>query len=166
MPQLDVATYASQLFWLGLCFIVLLIGSVGIYLPRMSRILDTRWQHIEGTFSEAEALRKEAEELHRVSEQLLAEARETANRQSSEISRQVAIELSKKKSESMQRFKERMRHADVLITERKAAAMGSVQEVAEAITHEVIEKILPGIDQKDIATFVRGAMERKRNNGR
>lgn len=166
MPQLDFATYASQLFWLAICFVVLLIGSVGIYMPRLAKILDTRWQRIQGTFEEADALRKEAESLEASAERLLTEAREQAHQLATQASKQTAMEVSAKKSEAAHRFKERMRHAEILIAEKKADAMGTVQEVAEVITSDIMEKVLPGLARNDVSQFVLGAMERKRSNGR
>jgi F-type H+-transporting ATPase subunit b len=61
-PPLDARTYASQIIWLAITF-VLLYGLVRrIFLPRVDAILEDRSGRIKGDFALAEKLKRDTEE--------------------------------------------------------------------------------------------------------
>ena len=63
MPQLDPSTFATQLFWLFLTFTALFLIAWKVALPRMTEVLNTRQERIEGDLEKAETLKAEAEEV-------------------------------------------------------------------------------------------------------
>jgi F-type H+-transporting ATPase subunit b len=46
MPQFDASTYASQLFWLFICFGILCVGLARFILPRLAKQIEWRSQYI------------------------------------------------------------------------------------------------------------------------
>ena len=60
LPQLDVQTYASQIFWLVVSFIVLYFLVAKVAMPRISEVLEERQERIEDDLDKAETLKKEA----------------------------------------------------------------------------------------------------------
>ncbi len=61
MPQLDPATFPTQLFWLALTFIPLYLILWRNVLPKIASTLEDRQRRLEDDFEKAAALRKEAE---------------------------------------------------------------------------------------------------------
>ena len=61
MPQLDPASFPSQLFWLTVCFGTMLLVLSAFVLPRITRTLTTRQGRIDGDLQAAENLRADAE---------------------------------------------------------------------------------------------------------
>ena len=51
MPQLDPASFPSQLFWLAVCFGTMLLVLSVFVLPRITRTLTTRQGRIDGGFA-------------------------------------------------------------------------------------------------------------------
>lgn len=47
MPQLDVSTYLPQVFWLSIIFSTMLGVFVGVFLPKLTRILQRRFDAVE-----------------------------------------------------------------------------------------------------------------------
>ena len=47
-PPFNAETYASQLFWLALCFVFLLVMMSKVALPRIGRIIEEREGAIAG----------------------------------------------------------------------------------------------------------------------
>ena len=61
MPQMDFTTYAPQLVWLVITFVLLYFLMSRMALPRIERILTTRENRIEGDLAEAAEFGRKAE---------------------------------------------------------------------------------------------------------
>src|SRR6185312_5268123 len=77
-PPFNAETYASQLFWLALCFIFLLVMMWKVALPRIGRIIESREGAIARDLAEAERLRGESDAALQGYEKALADARTRA----------------------------------------------------------------------------------------
>ncbi|TGW15832.1 hypothetical protein EIL50_00460 [bacterium NHP-B] len=62
MPQLDVATYSSQLFWLFVSFGILWLGLWQL-LPSMGRVFASRKARIQSLVAKARTLEQQAEDI-------------------------------------------------------------------------------------------------------
>ena len=148
MPQFDVATFSSQLFWLCSCFITLLLFSARVTLPRLNRVFSLRWGKIEGTLQEAKKLNQQAEELITSYESEISLAKKRAHEMVLGTARQASSDLSRKKSELAKQHKKHFRDVELVIANKKADAMGDVQRIAHdlaidlirILTHEALEK--------------------------
>ena len=63
LPQLDIVTYSSQIFWLAISFIVLYFLVAKIAMPRIAEVLEERQERIEDDLDKAETLKKEAYQM-------------------------------------------------------------------------------------------------------
>lgn len=63
MPQLDVSTYSTQIFWLCLCFGVLFIIAKTFIVPNMNEIFGNRLRHINSLLEQAEKQAQEAQKI-------------------------------------------------------------------------------------------------------
>ena len=63
MPQLDVTTYSSQIFWLVACFFALLSMAKFYVIPRMDEIVSCRLRYVESVLEQAAKLTAEAEKI-------------------------------------------------------------------------------------------------------
>jgi F-type H+-transporting ATPase subunit b len=77
LPQLDVTTFPSQLFWLGLtfCFLYVLISRSA--LPKIHDILDKRRGRIERDLTRAEQLSRDAAKAQHAYEEMHRRAKES-----------------------------------------------------------------------------------------
>lgn len=78
MPQLDPSSYASQLFWLGTCLVVLYVILSRSVLPRVASVLDQRRFRREHDVNLAAQLQNEAETAKNDYEKLYADAKQGA----------------------------------------------------------------------------------------
>ena len=79
MPQLDFATYPSQILWLLISLIVLFVGLSKFALPQISSVLEQRRDSLDRYLQEAEALKRKAEQARQSYEQDLATAKAKAH---------------------------------------------------------------------------------------
>ena len=63
MPQLDVTTYSTQIFWLLLCFCTMFLIAKMFILPRMDNVFNNRLRHINSLLDQASELSKEAKKI-------------------------------------------------------------------------------------------------------
>ncbi len=86
MPQLEVATYYSQIFWLVICLLTLYISLRYIFIPRIESSISKRQKRIESMLLEAEKMQAETEILNRkYSEEITKAHKNSASMHKEEI---------------------------------------------------------------------------------
>ena len=92
MPQLEITTFPSQIFWLIISFAILYFCISRLIIPKISRVLKERELQIEKNISESEILYKKTEDINRKYEGLKKETEE----ESKKIIKNVKDETNKK----------------------------------------------------------------------
>lgn len=65
MPQFDISTFSSQIFWFGLCFITLYYFASAIILPRIRDILEERKNAIDSDITSTQSLENDIEKINK-----------------------------------------------------------------------------------------------------
>tara|TARA_B100001142_G_C14161430_1_gene588618 strand:+ start:187 stop:687 length:501 start_codon:yes stop_codon:yes gene_type:complete len=166
MPQLDSATWLSQIVWLAISFTVLLIIMWGVALPKVRRTLEDRQSKIEGDLQEAERLRDEANAALKSYEGALAEARSKAHSIASEMSAKISKEADIKRTELESKLDLESEEAEKRISAARESALASVRDVASELTMEVTSKLIgEKPDDIMISSALDQATEDKTNAG-
>ena len=63
VPQLDTNFYISQVFWLVVCLLVLVIAFKKVFIPRMNKLLQNRADYINSLEKNIKDLEKQVDEL-------------------------------------------------------------------------------------------------------
>lgn len=79
MPQFDVTTFPTQIFWLLVCFLFLCVVMRLHIVPRLATVLETREQRIQEDWNEAKTLISTCETLRQENLDRLAQARGNAH---------------------------------------------------------------------------------------
>ena len=77
-PPFDADSFASQLVWLAIAFVVLYVLMAKLALPRVGAIIEGRQKRIEGDLADAEKLKGQSEAALATYEKALADARARA----------------------------------------------------------------------------------------
>jgi len=118
MPQLDVSTFAPQLIWLAISFIVLYFLMARIGLPRVGAALEARRRRREEDLERAAQFRREAEAVVAAYESTRAGAREQAQATIRETTERLAATAA-----------ERQRELSAVLAERTGAAERDIRIV-------------------------------------
>jgi F-type H+-transporting ATPase subunit b len=142
LPQLDVSTYPSQLFWLAVTFIFLYLVFSSRTLPEISNVLENRQEHIKNELYEAEKMKSEAEEVQKQYETNLEKAREEASGSLATMQE----ELRDKAEASYQKFLKKS-EKDIKAKEKELAnikdeAMDEMNNIAAEVASEAAQKIV------------------------
>ncbi len=96
MPQFDIATFPSQIFWLAVTFIVMYAFFSARVLPDISGVLENRRNHIQSDLDTAERLKAEAEDAQQTYEKSLSEARSAATKTMVSTHEKIKVAAEKK----------------------------------------------------------------------
>lgn len=148
MPQLDPASYPTQLFWLAVVFIVLYVLMSRIGLPRVNQVVTARAAKIDGDLGAAADARSRSEALLGEYEQSLAAARAEALATIRATTEAIAREAAEREHELMVKLAAEGRAAEARIAAAKTQALGNIRQIAveavQAASTQLVGSSLPG----------------------
>ncbi|GHU21833.1 F0F1 ATP synthase subunit B' [Alphaproteobacteria bacterium] len=74
MPQLAIETFASQIFWIVIGFLIVYLFMAWIVTPGIEDTLNARVMHVDGLLNTAQKLKSDAEKLEQESNSALENA--------------------------------------------------------------------------------------------
>lgn len=141
MPQLDVATYPSQLFWLAITFIALYALMKWLALPKVATAIEARRNRLEGDLAGAETLRSEAESVLAAYQKALAEARGEAQARLRETQERLAAEAAARQRQIADDLAGRIAAAEGEIAAARQRAVADLRTVALDVAASLSEKL-------------------------
>lgn len=142
MPQFDTSTFASQIFWLVVCFAVVFVFAWRIVLPRIAGTLEDRQRKISDDLARAGELADQADEVLTAYEARLAEARANAHEELHAAAIRAAAESEKRNTALAQKLAGDAAVARERIAAESAAAAGNIQEIAKEIAGQAVERLI------------------------
>lgn len=141
MPQLDFTTFAPQLFWLLVTFVVLYGLMKWIAVPRVGRVIDRRRDKLEGDLNRASRLRDEAESVLADYQKTLAAARTEAQATLRETADRLAAEGAERQRVLAESLTRQIEAAEKRIAAMKDEALAEVRGIAVDVGAAVVEKL-------------------------
>ena len=156
MPQLEITTFPSQIFWLIISFAILYFCISRLIIPKISRVLKERELQIEKNISESEILYKKTEDINRKYEDLKKETEE----ESKKIIKNVKDETNKKFLENTNIVKKNLEKileiSEKKISHKKDKALKSITSISLLLSKEIIKKISnKKINTKSLNTIIK-----------
>ncbi len=140
-PPFQTETYAGQLLWLAITFVLLYTLLSKLVLPRLTGIIENRRTIIAGNLDEAAAMKTRAEEAGAAYEKALAEAKGRAQALAQETRSKLAAESDAKRKALEADLNKRLSESEATITARKSEAMSHVREIARDTATVIIERL-------------------------
>ena len=150
MPQLDPSSFASQLIWLAITFVILYVLMARIALPRISEVLEARRDRIARDLDDVASLKDEAEAALAAFEASMAEARSKAEALLAQAAEEQAGEAAARLAEFDARLAGRQADAEARIDEALRAAMANIGDIAGDVVHSATAKLI-GVEPDDAA---------------
>ncbi len=142
MPQFDITTYSSQVFWFAICFAIFYYFVSSKILPRIRDILKERQTVINEDLSSASFLEKEGENFLLNSENLRTQVTSQYQKQIDETSKTAA----RKREDAIENLKNKI-EKDIEKSQQEIrsfiAQLGSKRDAAiKDLTLKIKEKVL------------------------
>lgn len=163
MPQLDPATFATQVFWLAICFVLLYLLMWKVALPRIGDILTERQDRIDDDLQKAEKLRNEAAEVLAAYERTMAEGRDKAQAILRETGDRLAKESADRQAALTERLKRQTEEAERRIDAARREALANVRVAAAEAAQAAAAKLTDSeVARADAERAVQAAMTESR----
>ncbi len=141
LPQMDTSTFASQLFWLFVCFTALYLLMSRFSLPRVAETLEKRLAQKEDTLKQAGQWNDEAAKTKTEYEKSLVKAQKTAAAAAAAAERSMSGKISEEQARFADNSRKRLAAAEQNIAKAKAEALHSLSDIAADIAAEMVQKI-------------------------
>ena len=151
MPQLEVSTFSSQIFWLLICFFSMMFIMAKFIIPRIAEVMERRQSKIDGYLNKANLFKQEAEETLQKYQDALSKATASANQSLSDTREEMNRLIAQKQSELETTLQKRIKEGEAEINSEKEKALKEVRGISEKLALDVIKKIgITGIESSDI----------------
>ena len=160
-PPFQSQTFASQLVWLLIAFVLLYVLMWKLALPRVASIIEDRQKRIADDLAEAERLKQQSDAAVAAYEKALADARARAQTIANETraTQQAKADATRKTLEDGLNAK--LADAEKSIAATKQAAMANVRAIAEDAARAIIERLIGSApSDKAVAEAVAAALKR------
>lgn len=130
MPQLDVTTYSTQIFWLLLCFCTMFLIAKMFILPRMDNVFNNRLRHINSLLDQASELSKEAKKI---------------DKETSDFVENAKIDIAMQEEKAIRSFNENIEKMQEDLNkknaENSAIALASIDKSIQELSNELEKKV-------------------------
>ena len=157
LPQLDLATYPSQVFWLVISFVVLYFLVAKLAMPRIAEVLEERQERIEDDLDKAETLKKEAYQVRIEYEKALSAAREKAQDATRHAQEEIAKRSAEAESAAQVKVTVMLEEAEKRIAASKTGAEGKPGDPISSLERSVAQEVVANAVQKLIGVDVTAA---------
>jgi F-type H+-transporting ATPase subunit b len=159
MPQLDLSTYAPQLFWLFVTFVVLYVLMKRLAIPQVGRAIEARRERLDSDLGRAGELKAQAETVLANYERALSSARGEAQAKLREATERMAAQAAERQRQLAGTLAEQIDAAERRIAASKEQALAEVRGVAVDVGRAVVEKLTGSApDAGRMAAAVDGAL--------
>lgn len=153
-PPFNPATFANQLLWLALSFLVLYLVVSRIALPKIGGILELRRKKIDGDLAEADRMRRETDQAVASYEATLASARGSAQQIAGDMRVGVRADIEAKRKAAEEGLSARMADAEKSIQSTKTAALANVDAIAAEAAQALVARLTSQVSAEEAAAAV------------
>jgi F-type H+-transporting ATPase subunit b len=140
-PPFERETFASQLVWLAITFVVLYVMMSKLAVPRVSGILDARRDKSEGDIAAANELKAKTDATLAAYEKSLSDARARAQALAAETRDKLNAEAETKRKAIEDQLAAKLAGAEKSIAATKTAAMANVRTIAADAAAAIVTRL-------------------------
>jgi F-type H+-transporting ATPase subunit b len=144
-PPFQAQTYASQLVWLVIAFVLLYVLMAKLALPRIGAAIERRQKRIDDDIAEAGRLKQESDAAVAAYEKALADARGRAQAIANETREKQAAEAEATRKRLEGELNGKLAEAEKSIAATKQAAMSNVRAIAEDAARAIVERLIGSV---------------------
>jgi F-type H+-transporting ATPase subunit b len=141
-PPFDSSTFASQLVWLVITFVLLYALMAKVALPRVGSIIAQRQNRIDDDLAQANAFKAQSDAALAAYEKALADARARAQAMASEMRDKQAAEAEASRKKLEDQLNAKLAEAEKVIAGTKQAAMANVRNIAADAARAIVERLI------------------------
>lgn len=141
MPQLDLSTYASQAFWMVLCFSLLWLLLSIFITPKIADVLEQRKRKIDDYIRKAEKLNQQAKASLEKYEQTLNAAKAKAAADIAANQKESAAFLAEESRLLNERLNKQIADSEFKLAKEKKETMQQIQNLSQNLAFDIVQKL-------------------------
>ena len=157
MPQLEITTYPSQIFWLVISFLLLYLIMSRIIIPRISSVIKSRETEIKNNIHISEQMYKDTEiindEYEETKKNIENEARQIINHLKETTNKKItkSTELLKK------RLEQKLEKNEQEIINKKKKALKEINKISLNLSEEILKKL--SNENRGLKTIIKNTLK-------
>ncbi len=153
MPQLEVSTYISQIFWLITTFLSFWLIMDKIIIPRISETIEARKRKYNEFILKADEINKKALSALNKYEETLAAAKANAAQQISKNEAELKAFIANEEAEINNRLKQKVAENEEKLFHEKEETLKKIEELSQTAARTVLQQWgIKSIPPADIQT--------------
>ena len=163
LPQLDISTWPTQLFWLIITF------SVGYFLvstfviPSISTVIERRSNKLSSDLNNAKKAQEDAKNAFSLYQSSLEDARSQAANTLAKATEEAKLDTAKREAAISKKLAANSKKAEEKISKIREETLSSLNELATDISQKIITDLTPIKVQKSVVKKYVSAQSRLQN---
>lgn len=141
LPQLDITTWPTQIFWLVVTFAVAYILMSRLVTPKIGDVLDKRSATISADLDSAKQADAEAKATFEAFEKSLADARDAAAAQAAAAMAEAKANAEAAEADLAKKLSKKIKTAETKLSAMREEAMGNLEEVASDAAAQAVAQL-------------------------
>lgn len=141
MPQLDLSTYTSQIFWLIICFFGMFTVVSKFIIPRIAKTVNLRQNNINDNLNQASELKEKAEAAMTKYHKALDEATQSADKTLEKTRNEMQNFITQKQLELTQTLSQKIKENLEEINSQKTESINKIQKSSKEFAQEILVKL-------------------------
>ncbi len=151
MPQLEISTYLTQIFWVITTFIIFWMVMDHVIIPKISDTIEARKRKYDDYIIKAEEINKKALATLERYESTLAAAKSKASEQIKANEDALKKMIDEREEEITQQLKSKMAEHEQKLEADKASTMAKIEDLSKIAAMTIIKELdLKSISEADI----------------
>lgn len=141
MPQLEISTYISQIFWLITTFLCFWLVMDKIIIPRIAETIEARKRKYNEFILKAEEINKKALSALNKYEETLAAAKANAAQQIRKNEVELKAFIAQEEANINQRLKQKVAENEERLFHEKDETLKKIEELSQAAAYAVLQQL-------------------------
>ena len=145
LPQMDISTFPSQIFWLIVTFSILYVFMWKFVIPKLRITIEERRDKISNDINEAEKLKSEAEEILNKYKSKITSSNQDAVKIIAEAKKQSDEYTEKVKRDNKSKINAMIEESNIKIAEQEEKSKSEIEkatlETIKSISEKFIDKL-------------------------
>ena len=152
LPQLDLSTYSSQIFWLLLCFCLLWLMVSVFVTPKIADVVEQRKRKINEYIKKADSLNLQAKLALDNYNETLAQAEKKAEQEIAKEQNELKDYLKNTENKMSAELNKKIADNEFILAKEKKNTLQQIEFIAEDLAFDIVQKLgFSAITRQDIA---------------
>lgn len=151
MPQLEISTYITQVFWLLVTFMSFWFVMDKVIIPKISEKIEMRKRKYDDFIQKAEEINSKALDSLKHYEERLAVAKKNASEQVAQNEQELKRIIAEQEEKINQQLKQKIAEKEEILAKEKAEVMAELDKISRDTAYQLLQEMnISSITRADI----------------